>query len=319
MSEHNVKNRHDAEMLENRWREQLPRVPSAYKPRGRLTPRSILLTTAGALLAATKGAAGTFVAVAALSCAALALESLVTYTPSRWNIWRYGASPFPVWAAAMLLGFAALCASVAGPIAVVSWTLSSFNKRFDNRNIPLAVVGCVLAGTASFVLFFTSMGGLANRVPLMTKLRDLFVWEAPDGAGNPLPWAGGLFVSGFILWQVVSQLYRDKFCHRCLLYLPLSMRWDLSFSEMTSVVSQIKAKDVVAIADVLDAARSKSDTDGTAELWTCAGCGRQYLDVRATFLASWRGGTRLEQYRSSWLVGSLALSPEDALNTIHKR
>lgn len=294
-----------AERRLREWREDMPEVPSAYRPSGKLPVGGAVGLFFGTFLGAAGGALALLLlggVVVGLTVGVVALIVFMSEACGR------------VFCVLYLLAFAVALLGGAASFAVQGWLsaliATALGIAGKNRNVAAAVVASVAACVLGLALALWAADWAGEA---------LLRWAAPEEAAKQAAWTWVDWVAlgggalGCVLAVVLAAfcgqgMVRDsKFCEECEEYMEDQAKPGVGLGPAKVLVAALKARRFAAAADAL---RSRVEKCAVPTLYFCAKCERGYLEVQANFACHWTKDKDREEKEAQWLAASEALEPE---------
>jgi hypothetical protein len=293
------KGRRSAVAALERWRTELPSVPSAYKSSGKFPPRAALMMSLGVLLAVIVGdllgLLATVIAIEVvlkstwfeafrrgigigylLLLAAIAFRYLAMGLVSGFAVVRmghYGKSRSPL-AAGVFAAASGVLSVLAFSVLARAWLTPAHNPIYGDLEVSSDMLALAL-GTGEVWIILATMA---------------VAWLAVKIA---VPAARGMY-----------------FCEACEESMGHMELTALSVSEAKRVAELLQAE---RFEDALRALASAGGEEGSAGLWVCPACHRGCVEVELQFEAAWpkrRGSDEEETLSREWLVASRPLTAD---------
>jgi hypothetical protein len=283
------------------WKEDMPEVPSAYQPSGKLPFGAIASMVIGSLVGAV-GSALAFLVVGAivfaLTVGIFALVAWMSETCGR------------VLCILILLGIGvgvlggAFTYGLQGWVAAIITTASGVIGK--NRNVPaavsLSIVACILGLVLSAGAIKWFWDALLTWIDPEWSAATWFSWVlmAGEGVGSLIAVvAAGLFAR--------SMVRESKFCEECEEYMLDKTLRGLGLGAAKAATRALAERDFEAAAELMNTPEGKC---GVPTLFWCPKCDKGYLEVQAKFKCTWTKGDENEEKEEEWLAASAELEPE---------
>jgi MFS family permease len=281
------------------WKQELPEVPSAYQPSGVLPTMALIFMLVGAVLGAPAGAlAGTIVAaIGGVVTGLLVLLNTVV-----------AACGFVVCIFVVLTVIAAVVTVLLTFVAVgvtSALVTTSMGRLGKNRNASAAAGLSMLSAGLGLVLTWGAFA-FAAQGPIEQALEmeggSLNVWSV---IGLVVGVIVAIIAAGVFAYYLVLTA---KFCEDCEKYMDTGALKTLRLGGLKAMAKALAARDVAATLALVDA---PGGSEAKPELFSCADCGKGYLELTAQFKATWPEKGETKEKSESWLVGSIALDADE--------
>ncbi len=134
--------------------------------------------------------------------------------------------------------------------------------------------------------------------------------ETPPGVY--VAWA--VFVVGGIISLAVAgvggaqMVHEAKFCEDCEAYMEEKPLVGLRVGGVRALARAMRERNVPVCADLMNAPRGGN---GTSKLFCCGRCGQGFVELTASFKATWQEKDQKKEKTETWLAGSVALTPDE--------
>jgi hypothetical protein len=286
------------------WQEDMPEVPSAYQPSGKLPFGAVVSMLLGSLAGAVGSALAFMIVGAIVFGLTVGIFALVA-----WMSEACGR----VLCILILLGIVvgvvggALTYGLQGWVAAMITTAAGVAGK--NRNVPAAVVLSIVSCILGLVLSSLTLDYLGDWM-----LRTL---DVADKQEEPASWVNWLILAGKGLGCLIAVLaaglfarsmVRDsKFCEDCEDYMQDKTLRGLGLGAAKAVTRALAERDFDAAADLMSTPEGKC---GVPTLFWCPKCDKGYLELQAKFKCTWTKGDENEEKEEEWLAASAELEPE---------
>jgi hypothetical protein len=253
------------------WKEDMPEVPSAYQPSGKLPVGAVVSMLLGSLAGAVGSALAFLIVGAIVFGLTVGIFALVA-----WMSEACGR----VLCILILLGIV--------PAAVV-----------------LSIVSCILGLVLSSLTLDYLGDWMLRALDVADKQEEPASWVnwlilAGEGLGCLIAvLAAGLFAR--------SMVRDSKFCEDCEDYMQDKTLRGLGLGAAKAVTRALAEREFDAAADLMSTPEGKC---GVPTLFWCPKCDKGYLELQAKFKCTWTKGDENEEKEEEWLAASAELEPE---------
>jgi hypothetical protein len=289
------------------WHEEMPEVPSAYQPSGKMPTGGLIALIFGSVVGGIGGALAFLVVVGITLALTLGLAALMG-----WMAETCGR----VLCILVILAIAIAVIGAGVSYGVLGWASAAITTGAGmigkNRNTTAAVVfsivSAILALAASHFTLTWMGGWLLEMLDLAGETWVNWVFLGSEGLGSVI----ALLVAAF---SGRSMIHESKFCEECEEYMEEEKKRGLHLGATKAVVQALREGEFDAAADLMDSPEGKC---GVPTLYWCAKCNQGYLEVQAKFKCTWTKGDDNEDLEEDWLAASAALDP-DAVDRFRER
>ena len=302
--QHQFATKAEAEAEKHDWKHELPAVPSAYQPSGKLPQDAITWMTVGVALGIPAGAlAG--IAVAALGIPpSLGMLSLFADRKSPGSTLLFGLATILVVLATFLGMFIAI-GLVASQLTFLA------GKRAKNRSRFASVVLAIVSALLALAPFWVVMSGSPEYVDSRRSKQALSAVFGGEDFGVLYLVAGAITAAVAAGLLANGRVNTVKFCENCEQFMEARKPRPVSRAGVKQAAASLGAGKVGEAAGALSPVAA-AEQEGTAELSHCSRCRAGYVEIKLTFAAQWpKPGQpgRTQKMAESWLCWSQALPP----------
>ncbi len=288
-----------------RWRSDMPEMPSAYRPSGRVPAQAVVAMTLGALIG-TIGATLTAVGIGALT---VQLLSGIAWIMQRMKPKGKALVAVFLGGSVALVGGYALMYALVGLVAARCTT--GVGQRLGKLRSPAAAaIFSILAVAASLMLLHAVQQNLSQWC-------DPGIFLRGQVRGMRLHWLlRGLEIAGAVLavsvagWQASRMIRSRKFCDSCELFMVESDLPEVGLGGLRILTAAANAGELEAVYYLFE--DPPAGKEGKTALYYCPNCGEGFLETHAQFSASWtKPDGNKDTKETSWMTGSVPLGEKD--------
>jgi hypothetical protein len=311
MADHTFADKIDAQGERDRWKKELPAVPSAYTPSGKLPGKALGFMGAGALLGVPAGILAGVALAAAGALLMFVIVLLIEAISESCNV----VFCLPV-LVLVILPFITFFGMYIGAGMASSEVVVAMGRIGKNRNTGAAMlISLISSVTASAAFWFISLEASQSIISGSKSdamQREVLSTVYTMGTFGWICMIAGCVIAGIAaLVHAHNRIHTAKFCEDCELYMDRQELNSMSFDRSKEIVGHLERGDIAESAAVL---ASSSGSDATPLLFACPTCNSGYVEVTVKFTGKWvvtkkDGTTSQESLTDSWLAGSRSLRP----------
>jgi predicted Zn finger-like uncharacterized protein len=312
-----------ADLLLLEWKQHLPPVKSAYQPSGILPAAAVVWMTLGAMLGAPAGLLAGTIAGAITALILAILGGIIALLGAICGVVLCILPIILVFVA--LAGFLITFAAQGAVSAACTTAMGRLGK---NRNATAAalmsvgstVLGMVLLGVGVAAMGADEVGEQAwqhvagkDEDKPKEQPKDAAAAHKKDDEGKPVAmwivWisvvVGGVIALIAAAAVGVQMVQEAKFCEDCEQFMEDKEMVVLRLGGTKAVARALGERNVPVCADLMNAPQGGH---GKTKLFSCAQCGKGFVELTAQFKATWREKDSNKEKIESWLAGSVELS-----------
>jgi hypothetical protein len=308
-----VANESEANAELDKWRSEMPAVPSAYEPSGALPASAVLFLLLGSVVGCVAG----FFAAAVIGSVGLGIAGAIFLNSDLPGIVRFVG---PI----LLFLFTTVSAySATGWVS--AWCTTWIGEWGKNRNVLAAAllsgIASVIPGVFVCACFFNSHFFTGHQSSLEKVAGEVSPWLASWLFSNLFAVISavlGIFIApSTAAYFALTRVQSVKFCEHCNSFMRASGAKELTLGCLRGLVRAVRKGRLDVATSLL---HGPSWGDGVARLYYCRRCSRGYLEVIVTYWAHWKAKQIPTYYspaeptekKEAWLVVSCELAAPDA-------
>jgi hypothetical protein len=285
------------------WKEDMPEVPSAYVPSGKMPVGGLVALAGGSVVGAVGGALAFLLALGITVALVVGLVAL--------NGWM-GDTCGRVLCILVIAEYALGLIGAAISYGALGWAAAAITTRAGflgkNRNTTAAVLFSLAAAVFALAL---SHFPFAHLAALMMSALGL---EGADQGWTLVDWlTAAVELLGALLALLCagvfgsSMVHEHKFCEQCEEHMGEVKKRGLGLGATRALARALRDGKFEAAADLMGSPEGKC---GVPTLFTCAKCGKGYLELQAKFKCTWKTNDDTQELVQDWLAASVPLTPE---------
>jgi hypothetical protein len=282
------------------WKEELPQVPSAYQPSGKMPAAAVVFMLIGSALGAPAGAlAGAL--VGAIGGGITGLIGLLIGLVMDFCGIVYCLS-FVLLGIVGLVAYLLTFAAVGVTSGVVTTAMGRLGK---NRNATGAAVFSAASALVGMVLVWVGFAFFGQG-----PLEAAFGFDPGGLTGwTTLGMLIGILIALFCaVAMAVGWVESAKFCEDCEQFMGEEALPELRLGGLKALARALGERDIDAAVRLLEAPAGK---EAKPALFSCAQCGKGYVELNAQYKATWMEKGDSKEKTESWLVRSIELNADE--------
>jgi hypothetical protein len=298
-------NKDAADACLERWRSDMPQMPSTYRPSGRVPAQAVVAMALGALI----GVVGATLTALGIGALTVQLLSGIAWVMQRMK--PKGKALVAVFGGGCvaLVGGYALMYALVGLIAARCTT--GVGQRLGKLRSPAAAaVFSILAVAVSLMLLHAVQQNFSQWCDPGIFLRGQVRGMRLHWLVRVLEIAGAILAVTVAGWQASGMIRSRKFCDSCELFMVETDLPEVGLGGLRILTAAVNASELEAVHYLFE--EPPAGKEGKAVLFQCPNCGEGFLETHAQFHASWtRPDGNKGSKETSWMTGSVPLAEKE--------
>jgi hypothetical protein len=298
----------EAQGKKQQWLASLPKVPSAYKPSGKMSEGAMGWMVAAAVLGVPLALAVGLAVCGAGAAISLGLASLLESAGE-----GGGRGVF-------MLGIGTLAAVLGtffGMYSLIGLTASHMvvvgGKRAKNRSKSSASAVSIVAALAAVAGFWILAMRISPTIVDSEKATTALTTVFGTGEIGLACLAIGAICAAVVAGSHASvAVEKAKFCETCELFMTPPKSTPVAFEDAVEACRALQAGSIEGAAAM--AGKPVEASEGSVNLSRCPKCGCGFVEISVSFIANWpkkAGSKEMQSLTESWQVASKALGPAE--------